>query len=424
MTAAIFALAKKDLLILVRNRGALFFAFVWPTIIAVFFGLVFSGGSKGMDAIPVVVVDEDGTDASRAFLGVLTRSKELEVVTGTRDEAESLVRRGKKVAWIGLPKGFGAASDGLFSGRSTRIELGLDPSREAEAGFLEGVLMRHGMEGFTSVFSDRDASRRSIARARKTAEEGPADAPLRDPQLRFYGELDGYLEAVSAQTKTSTAKAEGGGFEPVRIERHDVAVKKDGPRSYFDISFPQGILWGILGCSAIFGVGLVRERTIGTLLRLRTTPISKGTVLAGRALATFVGILVVEGTLLAFGALVFGVRPGSWPLVALAAIASAVAYVGLAIGLAALAKTEESAGGVLWAANLVMAMLGGGAIPLMAMPAWMRSLSGASPAKWVILALEGAIWRGFDLGELMVPVGVLLAVGVVAFALGARAFRT
>jgi ABC-2 type transport system permease protein len=62
-------------------------------------------------------------------------------------------------------------------------------------------------------------------------------------------------------------------------------------------------------------------------------------------------------------------------------------------------------------------------VPLFAMPAWMQAAGTVSPVKWSILALEGAIWRGFTPAELAVPCAVLLAVGVAGFLLGAWRYR-
>jgi len=67
-----------------------------------------------------------------------------------------------------------------------------------------------------------------------------------------------------------------------------------------------------------------------------------------------------------------------------------------------------------------LAMLGGGMIPLFVMPAWLQTASNFSPVKWGIYALEGAIWRGLGPGELLTAWGILLAVGVVGFALGVK----
>ncbi len=71
---------------------------------------------------------------------------------------------------------------------------------------------------------------------------------------------------------------------------------------------------------------------------------------------------------------------------------------------------------------LMLAMIGGGSIPLYFMPAWMQAMSSISPFKWAILALDGAIWRPLTVQEMMLPCGVLLGFGVVGFALGARMF--
>ena len=48
----------------------------------------------------------------------------------------------------------------------------------------------------------------------------------------------------------------------------------------------------------------------------------------------------------------------------------------------------------------------------------MTTLSQASPVKWSILALEGAIWRNYSPIEMLLPCGVLIAVGIVCLAVG------
>jgi ABC-2 type transport system permease protein len=58
-------------------------------------------------------------------------------------------------------------------------------------------------------------------------------------------------------------------------------------------------------------------------------------------------------------------------------------------------------------------------IPLAFMPSFMVPLSQASPVKWSILALEGAIWRGFTLTEMLLPCAILVGIGAVCLALGA-----
>jgi ABC-2 type transport system permease protein len=73
-----------------------------------------------------------------------------------------------------------------------------------------------------------------------------------------------------------------------------------------------------------------------------------------------------------------------------------------------------------WAIMMPLMMLGGGMIPLFIMPSWLAQLSSVSPVKWGILALEGAIWRNFSAAEMALPLGILIAVGVVGLWFGAR----
>ena len=83
-----------------------------------------------------------------------------------------------------------------------------------------------------------------------------------------------------------------------------------------------------------------------------------------------------------------------------------------------LGKTEQSASGAGMAVLMVMAMLGGGMMPLVFMPAWLQRLSHISPIKWGIYSLEGAIWRDFTAFEMLLPCAVLVAICLVFFVLG------
>jgi ABC-2 type transport system permease protein len=81
-------------------------------------------------------------------------------------------------------------------------------------------------------------------------------------------------------------------------------------------------------------------------------------------------------------------------------------------------RTEQAVGGAGWAIFLVMAMTGGAMVPLFVMPPWLRSIGSISPIKWSVLAFEGAIWRGFGMAEMALPLIILVAVGVVLFSIG------
>jgi ABC-2 type transport system permease protein len=103
----------------------------------------------------------------------------------------------------------------------------------------------------------------------------------------------------------------------------------------------------------------------------------------------------------------------------MAGICVILCFVGIMMFVCTLGKTEQSVGAAGWAIMMVMAMLGGGMMPLVFMPKWMQTVGTISPVRWGIYALEGAIWRHFSFTEMLMPCGVLLVIGAVFFAVGA-----
>jgi ABC-2 type transport system permease protein len=421
----IVALALKDLRLLLRMRAGLFFTFVWPLLIAVGFGVILSGPSTGQSRISVALVDEDHTSGAAALLARLEAAPELDTQRTTRADAEESVRKGRRRAFIAVTKGFGAASDRMFHGASPTVELGLDPSRKAESGMLEGVLMKYGAQGLQEVFSDPSAGRRAVANAMASL---PADKQA-NPEVAstsaFLAELDKYLQ------RPRTTRAAGGGqaggselWTPLRVVKREVTGDRGGPGSSFEFTFPQGVIWGLIGCIMSFAVGLVVERTHGTLVRLQTAPLTRTAVLAGKGLGCFLAAVLLQTIMFALARLVFGVHVHSFAALLLAMLCAAAGFVGIMMLVAAIGRNEQSTSAAGWAILMPMSMIGGAMIPLFAMPPWLVRLSVISPIKWAILAFEGATWRAFTMGEMLLPCGILVAVGLVAFALGTRFVRT
>jgi ABC-2 type transport system permease protein len=241
--------------------------------------------------------------------------------------------------------------------------------------------------------------------------------------------MDAWQEVAETE-RESAADAQSASDEPnfqlARVETIDVTRQypKDSAealvrklRSQWDVSFPQAMLWGILACAAGFAITIVRERKQGTFLRLQVAPVSRAQVLAGKATACFLAVLSVIAIMVALVTWL-GMRPERPLLLALAAVCIAFCFVGIMMLMSVIGKSEEAVSGAAWGANMLMAMFGGGMIPLVFMPKFMKTLSDFSPAKWSVLALEGSIWRGFSFAEMLTPCAVLVGVGAVCLAIG------
>jgi ABC-2 type transport system permease protein len=411
----VIALALKDMRLLLRNRGRIFFTFIWPIIVTVLFGLAFGGSGNGEQGkVKVAVVDEDNTDGSRAFTKRLEDSFELTAMN--RADAENAVRRGQRTGYIVLTPGFGAASDRMFYGESRQVELGVDPARRAEAGMIEGLLMKHASEDLQKAFNDPGATQRMVDKALAELKDAPADQVA--PVQRFLGALKNFAGTPQAQGPPGQKND----WQPLKVIAKNIARERTGPENAFEITFPQGVIWGLIGCMMSFGISLVTERTHGTLVRLRMAPLTRAQILAGKALACFTSILIVELVLFAI-AWNFGVRPTSLPLLALAGVSAAICFVGFMMLVAGMGRTEETASGAAWAVLMPLTMLGGAMVPSFVMPRWMQSIGVISPVRWAMLAIEGGVWRNFSIGEMAMPCAILISVGIICFALGTRSLK-
>ena len=420
--SAILALAAKDLRLLVRVKSGLFFAFAWPLVIAILFGAVFSPSDNGPRGMAVALTDEDQSAGSRDFAALLAKSPDFNVRPASRAEAIGLVRKRQQAAALILPKGFGEASQQMFHGTPPKVEVWIDPSRQAEGTMIQGLLFQIVMKGFQKKMANTGGMRADLRQSLAEVERSNAPPDQRASMARFLQSMDRALADVPAASSGSGG-GQGAQWEPLSIEQHDVAIQREGPRNAFEITFPQGLLWGVLGCAMAFGIGFVSERTHGTLFRLQMAPIGRVQLLAGKALACAVACLVIEATLLAIGRLGFHVVPHSWALLALAGVSTVAAFVGVMMLIAGLGKTEQAAAGVGWAVMMPLALFGGGMMPLAFMPHWMARVGVISPVRWGILAFEGALWRGFSFQEMLLPCAILLATGAVCFAIGTRTLR-
>lgn len=418
--STLWTLAKKDLLLLTRDKLALFWMLLFPFVFAVFFGAIFGGQGDGSSNRIKVAVVQEGLDAGKeAFLARLD-DRPVELVRVPRTEAADLVRRGKASAWLDLVR-VPADAFAVFRGETSEIELGIDPSRLAERGMLEGFLAEASFGGLREVFTDQAAG---VAAARKAREDlsTAVDVPIaqRVVLATFLSSLEAFFGAIDF------TRGESGGANPMAgpvIRAVDVTRARSGPLNAYDVSFPQAILWGLLGCAAGFAQTFVRERSSGTLVRLWTAPIGRSAVLLGKALACAIAAAGVVVVLLAAGAVTFGVGISRPATLGLAIAASAFCFGGVSVLLATIGRTEQANAGIAWGLLCLLAMIGGGMVPQFVMPVWMRQIGAVSPVRWAIEALEGGIWRGYSVSEALVPIAALLGFGVLGLVAGIARLR-
>jgi ABC-2 type transport system permease protein len=412
-------LAFKDLKVLLSNKGNIFWVFGFPALFALLFGAIYSSAGKEPSGIKIAVVDEDKSEFSSSYISLLESYEALKIVRVSRDEAIEQVRKGKIAAAVVLKKGFGNGFEAMLSSDDPKLEIASDPSRKMEGGFLQGLLAKAQFEALGKKFTDRKWMRNQInlwrGEVKDANELGTEQAKL---YLNFFDSFDTLLKDVNDKNLNAGFKG-----DILNFSRLDVKKEYNGPITPFQITFPQALLWGILGCTATFAISIVKERTHGTFERLRVGPIGLAHILGGKGLACFMTCCLIICALYACAKTIFRMPIGNFPLFVLAVLCTLLCFVGLMMFICTLGRTEQSVGGAGWAMLMIMAMFGGGMVPLAFMPSWLRPFSHISPVKWSILAIEGAIWRKFSFVEMLSPCLVLLAFGAAAFLLGVFSLR-
>jgi ABC-type multidrug transport system permease subunit len=154
------------------------------------------------------------------------------------------------------------------------------------------------------------------------------------------------------------------------------------------------------------------------------SPMPKWEYLAAYLLSRL-GMLVIEvAVFLGFARLAFGVpfRGPLWDL-GLVCVLTSLVFSALGLLVASRAKTMEAVSGLMNLVMLPMWILSGVFFSASRFPAVIQPLVKALPLTAAIDAMRGNMLQGMPLGQMMAPVGILLAWFVVPFAVSLKIFR-
>ena len=201
-------------------------------------------------------------------------------------------------------------------------------------------------------------------------------------------------------------------------------VHETGAR-YIDFVVPGLLGMNLMG-SAIWGLGfsIVEARQKKLLKRLVASPMPRWQYLASFLLSRLAMLVIEIAAFLGFARLVFGVpfRGSMWQLAFLCVLTS-LSFSALGLLIASRAKTMEAASGLMNLVMLPMWILSGVFFSATRFPAVIQPMVRALPLTAAIDALRGNMLQGMNLGQLVIPVGILFAWLVVPFAVSLRIFR-
>ena len=201
-------------------------------------------------------------------------------------------------------------------------------------------------------------------------------------------------------------------------------IHETGSR-YIDFVIPGLLGMNLMG-SAIWGLGfaIVEARQKKLLKRLVASPMPRWQYLASYILSRLVLLVIEVAAFLGFARVAFGVPfRGSLAELALLCILTSLAFSAIGLLVSSRAKTMEAASGLMNLVMLPMWILSGVFFSASRFPAIIQPFVQALPLTAAIVAMRGNMLQGLNLGQMIVPVSILLAWLVVPFVVALRIFR-
>ncbi|HEX6891160.1 MAG TPA: ABC transporter permease [Chryseolinea sp.] len=194
---------------------------------------------------------------------------------------------------------------------------------------------------------------------------------------------------------------------------------------YIDFLIPGMIALGIMN-SCIWGIGwtLVENRMKKLLRRMVATPLKKTVFFTSHMITRIVLGTLETILLIVFSYFYFGTRiTGSIPAFIAVFLAGIFAFGGIAILMASRTSKAEVASGLVNAITLPMMILSGIFFNYHNFPDWAIPIIQALPLTLVADSIRSIFIEGAGLFEVLRPVIILCAIGLVAFTAGLRAFK-
>lgn len=194
------------------------------------------------------------------------------------------------------------------------------------------------------------------------------------------------------------------------------------PGGAFNIFVP-GLLVQLAMFSSFSGFGLIAELRAGVVERMRVTPISRISMLLGRALRD-VAILLVQGALIVVCALPFGltIAPGGFVVALLLLALLGLIMTTFSYTVALYVKSEDVLAPVINAVFLPVLLLSGILLPMSLAPEWLQWVAAINPFSHAVEAMR-ALFAG-EVANWTVAwgVGLMLALTAVSLFFAGKAF--
>ncbi|HUL49403.1 MAG TPA: ABC transporter permease [Gemmatimonadales bacterium] len=360
----LLAVARKEWRQLRRDVRSLLLAFGVPLQLLLLFGYAISWDVRD---IPMAVLDQDGSAASRSLVDAFRSAGYFRVVRwpSTPAAAGQVLAEGRANMVLVIPERFQAS---LQAGRPGSLQLLLD-----------------GSDANTATVSLGYAT--AIVTSWSPGPRIPVATVGVDPEPRVWYNED--------------------------LQSRKVLV----PGLVATIMMMIG--------SLLTAMTIAREWERGSMEQLAATPIRPREIVLGKMLP-YIGIGMADVVFtIALGAVLFGVPFRGNPLVLfIAALLFLTGMCGVGISISAIAKSQRLAVQLSMLLTYLPGMILSGAMfDITTMPRVLQAVSWTVPARYFVVILRGVLLKGIGVADLLVPMLAQVLFAALALTLALHAFR-
>jgi ABC-2 type transport system permease protein len=398
----------KEFLLLKRDMGGVVTLFLMPLVLIITVTLIQNSTFKTVNdaKIPILLVDYDNGNVSKTIFDNLQKSNVFSVVTTIDDAiiteavAKEAVFKGKYQLAIIIPPHL-----------STDLQTKIDQNVQEIVSSL----------GFTDSLATKSNAKLVDQKEVKLYFDPAVQLSFKSSVMNGIDKMISQIETKSIYATFQDQLGEGDTkFEQKSfITFKEIVPKinnKDITPNSVQHNVPAWTLFAIFFIVIPLSINMVKEKTQGTFIRLRTNPVSNRIVLAGKTVMYLIICLIQFYMMVAVAIFLFphlGLPAlnveGNLILMSVVALFSGLAAIGFGILLGTIAKTQEQSAPFGATAVIILAAIGGVWVPVFAMPKIMQIVAQCSPMNWGLEAFYDVLLRNGSFLDL-VPELFLLVV--------------
>lgn len=391
----------KEILLLVRDWGGMAILFFMPSALLITITLIQDSTFKavGEAHLPVILIDEDQGEIGHLIREQIEQNPSISLVADPagramdRNEARTLVANGNYQIAMVIPEG---VSNELNNKINNNVEIILEQFAVVEEEKSETEIPALLQPKEIEIYFDPAAGQSFRNSIKNTVEQILAKIESNKIYTVFQ-------EQMGIEEMPSLMAEEIISFREIIAQKGNDGIIPNAVQH----NVPAWILFGIFFIVVPLSINIVKEKNLGTSIRLNTSPVSYLIILGGKIIMYsiicmiqfFLMLLIANYFFPVIGLIPF--ESGDLlPILMVIAFIAGLAAIGLGILIGTIAQTQEQSAPFGAILVIILAALGGVWVPTFIMPHFMQQIAGFSPMNWGLEAFYTIILRNGTIGDI------------------------